>query len=108
MIIKDRIQIGGLTWKIKFIQDLHFEDDAEKYEIYGFCHYKDRTIEINTNYDEERQELTLIHELRHAVYDMLGIAEQTRIKYDEQFIISQQNYDHQIMKQIIDWQLEVK
>lgn len=119
MMIKDKIQIGGLWWKIDFVKDLRFTDDEEKsdvvgdenkdeiIDIYGFCRYQDRTIEINTNFDETTQELTLIHELRHAVYDMLGITHEDDVKITERFIRSQQNYDHQIMLQIIEWQKDL-
>lgn len=49
-------------------------------------------------------ELTLLHELRHFVWAMLGYYTDEEIKLSEEFIIQQQHYDHQIMLQIIEWQ----
>jgi hypothetical protein len=34
----------------------------------------------------------------------MGYEEDERVKLDEGFIIRQQHYDYQIIKQIVDWQ----
>jgi hypothetical protein len=103
LIIKDKIQIGGIWWKIKFCDELKDDDNDD---LYGQCCYSENIIKINTKYPEVKQELALLHEIRHAIHDMLGYAHDERVKLGEQLIIGQQHYDHQIILQIIEWQVK--
>jgi hypothetical protein len=102
MIIKDKIQIGGIWWTIKFVKELKDEDDNSL--IYGECRYSEYTINICSDYPKEKQEVALLHEIRHAINDTLGYRHNQKIKLNEQLIIGSQHYDHQVMLQIIEWQ----
>ena len=102
MIIKDKIQIGGIWWTIKFIKGL--KDEEENCLVYGLCEYSDYTISISSDYPEEKQEVALLHEIRHAINDTLGYTFNQKVKLNEKLIIESQHYDHQVMLQIIEWQ----
>lgn len=100
MIIKDKILIGTKTFSIEFVENLVHDGD----ELYGDCNWGNARIRINKSYPGEHQELALMHELRHLIFDALGYRHDDEVKLDESFIIQQQMYDHQVLKQIIEWQ----
>ncbi len=68
MIIKDKIKIGTKTFHIEFVENLINDGD----ELYGECSWGKGRIRINSSYPEEHQELALLHELQHLIFDALG------------------------------------
>ncbi len=100
MIIKDKIQIGTKIIDIEFVENLVSDGD----ELYGDCNWGKCTIRINSSYPKQHQELALLHEIRHLIFDALGYRPDDEVKINEPLIIQQQIYDHQVMLQIIEWQ----
>lgn len=101
MIIKDKIQIGTRTFTIEYIPNLR---DDENNELYGRENTGRGLIQINSDYPEDVQEQALIHEIRHIILEFCGYASVDKIDNDESFLERMENYDHQVMLQIIEWQ----
>lgn len=67
-----KFNLFGTTWKVHFIKHLEREDGTS---IYGWCNEDDCTILValgikdKTLLSKERVELTLLHEIIHAICD---------------------------------------
>ncbi len=57
-----RIKIGRHVWKIKRVARL-----TSRSGCYGICDYDNRTIELDASLGDYWQDVTLTHEILHAV-----------------------------------------
>jgi Zn-dependent peptidase ImmA (M78 family) len=57
------MKIAGRAWTIKRVRHL-FRDKG----YYGLCDYSTRTILIDSSQSKELQDVTLLHELLHALW----------------------------------------
>ena len=100
MIIKDKILIGGVVWDITF-ENL---DDADAYGITCFDECKIRLHSEETKKDMVDE--TFWHEVLHIVHRKAGYVLGDEMKHDESLVISETQVLHQIMNQIIEWQVK--
>ncbi|MDF2485842.1 MAG: hypothetical protein K0R46_2010 [Herbinix sp.] len=69
MNIPENIKVGYKDYKVVKVNNL---DDGTNL-LFGEVTYVDEVIKLANKYPENQMKLTLIHELVHAVDDMLGI-----------------------------------
>jgi hypothetical protein len=67
--IPENIKVGYKDYKVVKVNNL---DDGTNL-LFGEVTYVDEVIKLANKYPENQMKLTLIHELVHAVDDMLGI-----------------------------------
>lgn len=69
-----RIQIGPMTYQVKFSEDLHRDDDEEgivhKYD--GLHESFNQLIEIRSTNAPTYQLVVLLHEIMHDIYTVAG------------------------------------
>jgi Zn-dependent peptidase ImmA (M78 family) len=70
--IPRRVVIGGKRWSVKYVPDL-----AEKQGAVGLCERHRRTITLDASLTRGEQELTLVHELLHAVWPAGVVGDRT-------------------------------
>ena len=68
MIIPKKIKVGALMYEVFFSEDVTNESDA-----YGSTHNSKEKIFISPKYSKQRQEVTFLHELMHACFEMSGL-----------------------------------
>jgi Zn-dependent peptidase ImmA (M78 family) len=112
MIIKDKIQIMGVIWNIRFekdpkcpLTDKEKEDDPTLTDYPdGYNEHTIPEIVINSRYSKQIQEVIFFHELTHIIRTMHGFTGIEIDPQDEIFIECEASSWHQIMLQIIEWQ----
>lgn len=75
MNIPETVDIDGIVWKV--IMDETIDNNGE-------TNANQLTIKIDPSINRHRQEITLMHELLHAILDMAGSQEDE--KFDEEQI----------------------
>jgi Zn-dependent peptidase ImmA (M78 family) len=103
MIIKDKIQIAGLTYEIRQVHPDCIELNSGNAN--GLHSFQNCIIFLNESLSEQQKEITLLHELTHAVNDTLDVSFKD-INCDERYVESFSRIWHQVMLQIIEWQKE--
>jgi hypothetical protein len=63
-----KIDILGVDWTVVFKPDVLVNNSL----CLGSCNPSNSIIEINTDYSKEKQKRTLIHELIHAIADLIA------------------------------------
>ncbi len=76
MKIPDKIKIGGIEYKIEFINEI--KDDIHNSEFIGRVIYRENKILILDSYQTERQFRVMLHEIIHVLDEdyKLGISEE--------------------------------
>lgn len=97
MNIPEKITIAGITYKI----EEHDQNTPElQYgEMNGQILYNKTLILLNKELSEQQKEMSLIHELAHAVCYALCLSRET-ITIDERFIESFSQLWYQIIQQL--------
>lgn len=75
MQIPSQIKILGSTWEIEIDPLL-----SDKGEAIGQCHADKQTIILDTTVPQERLQKTFIHEITHALMDVLGMDRELKIE----------------------------
>ena len=97
MIIKDKIQIAGLIYEIKQMPPDSVELNSGSAN--GLHSFQNCIISMS----DQQKEITLLHELTHAVNDTLDVSFKD-INCDERYVESFSRIWHQVILQIIKWQ----
>ena len=76
MGVEDRIKILSQIYKVKEI-DFEGTDNIH----FGLIKYETNEILLNKNISKERKQVTLIHEILHAVFQQLGFEKENDNEY---------------------------
>lgn len=76
MNIPKTINIGGINYQIKYVEELH--DDKNMLE--GLISFGDCTISLNKSSNEQVQKMTFIHEVLHGIINHMNI----KLKSDDE------------------------
>ena len=68
----DNVKIGPLVYKVKEIYDLRTPDGDD---LYGAVKFAESEILIEEKMGPQRQRVTALHEIIHAMFDQCGIPE---------------------------------
>lgn len=108
MIIGDKIQIGGVWWSIKIIE--HLKDAGES--VNGLCDFDaheillDKLLDVESERRENLIEEHFWHEILHVVHRKAGYGYKDDMKHDHVLVDAETPILHQIMNQIITWQVK--
>lgn len=76
MNIPKTINIGGINYQVKYVEELH--DDRNMLE--GLISFVDCTISLNKSSNEQVQKMTFIHEVLHGIINHMNI----KLKSDDE------------------------
>jgi len=89
IVIPKQFEIFGLTFKVK----QPWKVDSGNH--WGECDYSKKTIKVLRSLNREQKEITYLHEMTHAILDVL---EYNELSSDEEFIERFSKALHQVLK----------
>ena len=105
MIIKDKIQIGGVWWDIFIVENLKDENNTP---TAGLADLDLCFIKFDADLKFDALDEKFWHEINHILLDRgAGVRPNEEIgMHDERIIESVTPLLHQIMNQVIEWQVK--
>jgi len=97
MIIKDKIQIGGVVWDILF-------EDLSDADAFGITDFDNAKIRIDKNTKKDMIDESFWHEILHIIHRFAGHPMGSEMHHDHRLVDAETPIAHQIMSQIIEWQ----
>ncbi len=71
-----KVKIGPLEYQVALVPDLHdLVDDKVKQRLFGWVKDIEQLIQINTDAAQDRQKITLIHEIMHGILNNADISD---------------------------------
>ena len=79
---KIMVRIGLYTFEVRFVSQEEMERTQEKSTL-GVCKFKERLIQVVTDMDEASTQVTIAHEVAHAILYTQGRAYQNKFTLEE-------------------------
>ena len=92
MNIPRSLRIGGIRWRVKFDDNLNEVNNAN-----GICDRKNCIIFIDSSLSRQQAEVTLLHEILHAICWQSGILEQIDCDAEEKVVNALAYPLHQVL-----------
>lgn len=94
--IPPTIDIGGVTYVVKWVSELQHKLAAQIYFREGY-------IEIDENLNEEVAFVSFIHEIQHGIFGSQNFDLNRMIYHDENLVERSSQMWGQVIKQIVDY-----
>lgn len=97
MKIPEKLEVAGLVYEIKQVPPDSVELNSGNAN--GLHSFQNCCIFLNKDMNTQQKELSLLHELTHAVNDTLNVSF-TSIEIDERYVESFSRVWYQVLKQL--------